>query len=147
IRADRWLVGDGDDASRPARYDDVAVLVPTRTPLGQIERALDRADVPYRVESRSLVWATDAVRELLNVLTAIDDPSDDVAVVAALRSPAFACTDTALVEWALSGGRWELWTDVPEQLGPDHPVARGKAELLRYHRQRWELSVDELVDR
>src|SRR5439155_13548590 len=52
IRADRWQVGAGDRDSRPARYDDIAVLVPTRTPLGQIERAFDRADIPYRVESR-----------------------------------------------------------------------------------------------
>ena len=32
------------------------LLLPTRTPLGPIERALDDADIPYRVESRSLVW-------------------------------------------------------------------------------------------
>jgi ATP-dependent helicase/nuclease subunit A len=151
VRADRWQVSYRDKANdeqrRSARYDDIAVLVPTRTPLGQIERALDNADIPYRVESRSLVWATDAVRDLLNILAAIDDPSDDVAVVAALRAPGFACSDAELVDWALAGGRWELWTDVPDDLGADHPVAIAKAALLDYHRRRWELRVDELVDR
>src|SRR5207244_3496784 len=81
----------GTRACRPARFNDIATLVPTRTPRAQLERALDTHDVPYRVESRSLVWATDAVRELLAVLSAIDDPADDIAVVAALRSPGFAC--------------------------------------------------------
>ena len=50
--------------------------------LAQLERALDARDVPYRVESRSLVWATDAVRELLSVLAAIEDPADDIDDVA-----------------------------------------------------------------
>ena len=89
MKVESWPVSDdrADDGWRPTRFDDVAILVPTRTPLRQLERALDRHDVPYRIESRSLVWATDAVREVLSILTAIDDPGDGVAVVAALRSP------------------------------------------------------------
>ncbi|MBA2497201.1 MAG: UvrD-helicase domain-containing protein, partial [Acidimicrobiia bacterium] len=85
--------------TRAVRFDDVAVLVPSRTPIGALERALDAADIPYRIESRSLVWATDAVRELLAVLRAVEDPADAVAVVAALRSPGFGCSDDDLASW------------------------------------------------
>src|SRR6185503_15397483 len=110
----------GDGGCRPARFDDIAILVPTRTPLAQLERALDANNVPYRVESRSLVWATDAVRELLAVLGAIDDPADDIAVVAALRSPGFACSDVDLVEWKAVGGRWDHRREPPEGVAADH---------------------------
>ena len=85
MRAEGWEVGRTDRA--PLRYDDVALLVPTRTPLGQIERALEAEGIPYRIESRSLVFQTDEVRELLAVLAAVDDPADEVALVTALRSP------------------------------------------------------------
>ena len=82
MKVESWPVSDdrADDGWRTTRFDDVAILVPTRTPLRQLERALDRHDVPYRIESRSLVWATEAVREVLSILTAIDDPGDGVAV-------------------------------------------------------------------
>ena len=49
-----WLVGP--EESRQATYGDMAILVPTRTSLGQLEDALDRHDVPYRIMSRSLIW-------------------------------------------------------------------------------------------
>jgi ATP-dependent helicase/nuclease subunit A len=149
IKVNRWEVEDRrvDLGCRPARFDDIAILVPTRTPVAQLERALDAHDVPYRVESRSLVWATDAVRELLAVLAAIDDPADDISVVAALRAPGFACSDADLVEWKVAGGRWDHRSAAPEGIGPGHPVARAMAALADYHRTRGNLPVDRLVER
>src|SRR5207237_602124 len=108
---------------------------------------LDAHNVPYRVESRSLVWATDAVRELLAVLAAIDDPADDIAVVAALRSPGFACSDVDLVEWRAAGGSWNYHrTTRPESIVDDHPVALAMDALARYHDLRWMVPVDHLVE-
>ena len=148
MKLQEWEVEDRElGGCRPARFDDIAILVPTRTPLAQLERALDARDVPYRVESRSLVWATDAVRELLAVLAAIDDPADDISIVAALRSPGFACSDAELVEWKLAEGRWDHRAPRPERIAPDHPVARGMAALAEYHRIRWEVPVDRLIER
>ena len=146
---------------RAMRYDDVAILVPTRAPVGAIERALDDADIPYRIESRSLVWRTDAVREILAILTAIEDPSDEVAVVAALRSAAFACTDTELLAWRRAGGRWdhtrtfpgELAGERPDDPAGDPPVAlpaavRAAMGTLRgWHDDRHWAPVDVIVDR
>ncbi|HEV3225523.1 MAG TPA: UvrD-helicase domain-containing protein [Acidimicrobiales bacterium] len=149
MKVGRWEVEDltGGGGCRPARFDDIAILVPTRTPLAQLERALDARDVPYRVESRSLVWATDAVRELLAMLAAIDDPADDISVVAALRAPGFACSDTDLVEWRLADGTWDHRVVAPSGVVFDHPVARAMAALASYHRARWDLPVDQLVER
>ena len=53
-----------------------------------LEDALTDAGIPYRAESASLVYASRLVRDLLLTLRAIDDPSDELSVVAALRSPA-----------------------------------------------------------
>jgi ATP-dependent helicase/nuclease subunit A len=149
MKLESWPVSDdrADDGWRPTRFDDVAILVPTRTPLRQLERALDHHDVPYRIESRSLVWATEAVREVLSILTAIDDPGDGVAVVAALRSPGFACSDVDLLEWKLAGGRWNHQAPCPEDIAADHPVAMGMAELRRYHAERVDVPVNALVER
>ncbi|HEX9991708.1 MAG TPA: UvrD-helicase domain-containing protein, partial [Acidimicrobiales bacterium] len=146
MRDEGWPVLE-DDRPRPLTFADVALLVPTRTPLGAIERALDAADVPYRIESRSLVFATDEVRELLAVLEAVDDPGDAVAVVAALRSLGFACADDELAEWRAAGGSWDPRRDPPEGLPADHPVAAALADLAALHERRWWEPVPDLVAR
>ena len=80
-----WSVGDGARRLARRRLGDITVLVPARTSLPFLEDALEAADIPYRAESSSLVYATRAVRDLLMVLRAVDDPTDHLAVVAALR--------------------------------------------------------------
>ncbi len=107
IVGEQWQVLDsdepvddsGNERYKPAKYSDICILMPTRTALRILEFALDEAEVPYRLEGASLFFDTQEVRDLLNCLRAIDDPSDEVSIVAALRSPAFACTDIDLLQF------------------------------------------------
>jgi ATP-dependent helicase/nuclease subunit A len=124
-----WCVAD-QGMLRRARYNDICVLIPTRTNLRRLERAFQNADVPYRVESGWLVLHTQEVRDLLSCLRAIDDPSDQVALVAALRSPAYACSDVDLLRWVESGGRLDY--EWPGR-GCDGPVLRGLSSLREFH--------------
>ena len=145
-QSEGWLITGRDAPTRPADYADMAVLVPARTSLTQLEDALERYDIPYRVMSRSLVWETDAIRDLVTVLQAIDDPDDGVAVTVALRHPMFGCSDDDLVAWKAAGGSWRYDAPAPADLGGS-PVAEAMTALLRYHDQRWWLPVNVLLDR
>jgi len=154
MKSERWLVHpDGETEPRPVRYQDVTILIPSRQVLGELERALDREAVPYRVESRSLVFGTDEVRELLAILQAIDDPGDEVAVIAALRSPAFACSDDVLARYRAnnpSSKRWNYarrWHEQPfDELPDDDAVLAAMRALYELHEQRVWLPVNELVE-
>src|SRR4029077_2364550 len=119
--------------TRPANFRDVCILLPTRTHLRRLERALETTGVPYSVEAGKLVLATQEVRDLLSCLRAIEDPSDQVALVAALRSPAYACSDVDLLRWGEGGGR--LDHEQPGD-GPDGPVRDALASLAEYHHAR-----------
>lgn len=132
----RWLVEDVDGSRRVVRWGDVAVLIPTRAAAATVEEALEEADVPYRVEDATLLWSSQEVRDVLAVLHAADDPADPVAVLAALRTPGFACGDDDLVEWAQAGGTWDPGADGPAGLD-GHVVGRCLATLHELHRQRW----------
>jgi ATP-dependent exoDNAse (exonuclease V) beta subunit len=143
-----WLVSGGTpETSRPAGFGDMAILVPTRTPVGQLEDALDRYAVPYRIMSRSLVWESDTVRDLITVLQAVDDPADSVALVAALRHPMFGCSDDDLVAWKTAGGTWRYDAPAGGDAGDGGPVGDAMAALRRYHDLRWWLPVNVLLDR
>jgi ATP-dependent exoDNAse (exonuclease V) beta subunit len=147
--ADGWPVQDPEGAGgqRPVRHDDICVLVPSRLAVSALEDAFGAAGLPYRLLTSSLVWASQEVREVLAVLGAVDDPGDEVALVAALRSPVFACSDADLAQWAAAGGRWSyLFTDDPDLPG-DHPVRVALATLAELHQERWWLGPDGLIDR
>ncbi|HET9476001.1 MAG TPA: UvrD-helicase domain-containing protein [Dehalococcoidia bacterium] len=140
-----WEVSDKpDEAHRPASYRDIAILIPTRTGLTSLERSLTDAGVPYRVEGGSLIYRTQEVRDLLNSLTAIDDPADEVAIVGALRSPAFACSDLDIARFVSGGGRiGYLRGDLSAATGP---VADGLRILRDFHGRRQERSLAALVE-
>jgi ATP-dependent exoDNAse (exonuclease V) beta subunit len=128
---------------RPTRYRDICILLPARTHLRLLERAFERLGVPYRVDAGKLVLATQEVRDLLSCLRAIEDPSDQVALVAALRSPAYACSDVDLLEWVDGGGY--LDHEHPGE-GPDGRVKHALDNLAQWHRRRLLLSPAALIE-
>jgi ATP-dependent helicase/nuclease subunit A len=131
-------------ANREASFRDIAILIPVRTILAPLERALGAAGIPYRVEGGSLIYRTQEVRDLINCLTAIDDPGDEVAIVGALRSPAFACSDAELARHKASGGRFNYLSG--ELAGRPGSVADALIVLARYHAKRNERSLTALAE-
>ena len=137
-----WHVGAGN---RCVQWDDIAILVPSRTWVPALEAALAEAGIDYRLESSSLVYGAPEVQDLLHALRAIDDPSDHASVVAALRSPGLGCGDDDLLAYRLAGGSWDYRADPPATVAPDDPVRCGLARLRALHDERMWTGVSELV--
>ena len=146
-----WTVDDGNGGWRPALARDICILLPTRTTLPPLEDALDQADVPYRTESSSLVYATREIRELMLTLRAVADPTDELATVAALRSFVYGCGDDDLAHWKLAKlGRFNLRTPLDDHANDqanDHPVADGLRHLQQLYEARLWSTPAELLDR
>ncbi|MEQ1786525.1 MAG: 3'-5' exonuclease, partial [Acidimicrobiales bacterium] len=142
-----WQVREGHAGWRPCRLGDITLLVPARTTLPFLEDALDAARIPYRAESSSLVYASRAVRDLLMVLRAADDPTDHLRIVSALRTPLLGCGDDDLFHHKVTEGRpWSYNTpDAPDPA--DGIVSAGLAFLRDLHENRFWHSPAELLDR
>jgi len=131
VAAIRTAVAEGWEVTRrdpsrpePCRLSDICVLLPARTSLGQLQDALDAAGIPYRAETSSLVYGTREIRDLLNLLRAVDDPTDELALVSALRSSLLgAATTTSTRFKVVHRGHWNHQAPLPESLPPGHPVA------------------------
>ena len=151
VLRDGWQVDEGSPAApsfRPARLGDVAVLIPSRTSLADLEDALEATSIPYRAEASSLVYNTREVRDVLTALQAVADPTDELALVAALRSSLYGCGDDDLAHWRLAcGGRFSLIGDRPESCPADHPVAEGIAHLAELHSAKRWADPPTLIDR
>lgn len=146
IVEDGWEVED-EHGQRAARYADVAVLMPTRTSLPVLERAFEEAAVPYRLEGATLVWGSQDVVDLRNILRAVEDPGDPLAVVAALRTPALACGDDDLVRFHETHRSWDPRVHALESPEGDDPVASGMRVLARLHERRMWLEPSAMVMR
>jgi len=142
IRTGGWQVRGVDGALRHAEFRDICILMPSRSGLPALERQLVEALVPYRIESESFILGTQDVRELLNCLRAIDSPADQVALVGALRSSAFACSDVDLLSFIEGGGRLDYTS-------PGHgegTVQESLEVLSSFHAKRGWLQADRLIE-
>ena len=131
--------GDASAGTRDIRLSDIAILMPRRAGLPALEDSLRKLGIPYRVESQSLLFATEEARIARNLLKAVEDPTDQVAIVAALKGPGFACTDQELYDYHRRGGLWDYKTVNLEAENPC-PVESALAELYRFHQMRLKTS-------
>ena len=114
------IVGEGwpvrerhGDAERPARFGDVAVLMPRRTELDRYLAAFRDAGIPVRAAGGRSFFARQEVRDLSSLLRAVDNPRDRIAVVGALRSELIGCSDEELFLHVDAGGRLDYLAGSP----------------------------------
>jgi ATP-dependent helicase/nuclease subunit A len=77
-------------------WGDMALLFRSSTAFEAYETALEKADIPFVTVAGRGFYDRPEIRDLLNILAAIADPTDDLALVGALRSPAFAIPDSEI---------------------------------------------------
>lgn len=143
IKEEKWQVRSQNPGEwRDATYRDICLLLPSRTNLEALEQALEALDVPYRIESESVVLGSEDVRQLLNCLRAIDSPGDQVALVAALQSTAFSCSDVELLQFVDDGGRF----DYLHPGSATGPVAEALAVLREFSKKCGLNPADELIE-
>jgi len=98
-----WVAGRIlSEPSRPLK--DFAVLLRSSSALPAFLDAFKRAAIPYAVEIERHFYGAPEVGDLLNLLRALDDPDDRIAVTGLLRSPLAALSDDGLLSLARAGG-------------------------------------------
>ncbi len=151
VGAGEWSLPDGTGGLRRSNYGDLCVLMPRRTGLSLLEDAFFSNGVPYVLEGQAPIFETQTIHELGNNLAAIDDPTDQVAIVAALKSVAWGCSDQDLYEWAESGREFEY---ARETVSLDEfvegtrtwRVAAGLVGLAKFHERRQHISTPYLIE-
>ena len=81
---------------RRATPGDVAFLFRSLSDASDYEQALVAEGLDYHVVGGSGFFAQQEVLDLINVLTAVENPLDGVSLAGALRSPFFSISDDAL---------------------------------------------------
>jgi len=143
---ERWEIRDRREENRwrACRWGDMAILMPARTGIELYEETLADAGIPFRHEGSKDFHQRQEVRDLIWVLQAIDDPTDRLALVGALRSSAFAINDEDLVCHRAEAGSLSYRARTE---GPIPAVNEALAELANLYRLRTRFSLAETVRR
>jgi ATP-dependent exoDNAse (exonuclease V) beta subunit len=139
---------------RPLDYGDVAILCRGSRSFSAYEDALERAGLPFLTVAGRGFYGRPEIRDVLNALQAIADPTDDLALAGLLRSPAFALSDMALYYLCQARGPagesrslWGVLQSAPDSLSEeDGARARRAARLVaRWHAQVGRSSVADVL--
>ncbi|MCL6466451.1 MAG: UvrD-helicase domain-containing protein, partial [candidate division WOR-3 bacterium] len=88
---------DGSETPRPCCYQDIAILIRSRTQLDAIERALRAYQVPFLVVGGTGFYQEPEIRYLAALTSFLIDPVDDIALYITLRSPLFSIKEKDLL--------------------------------------------------
>ena len=138
--------GDGEAPRRP-ELRDIAILVRTRTQADLYTAALDLVGIPYHFDSGQGFYQQPEIRAVASLLQALDDPLDEAAVVALLKSPLAAASDAELLELRAAVGDAPLRLDLDSLPASYEGRLRARiAELAELRRNLQRFNLPELID-
>ena len=94
----------GLQALEEFEWGDMALLFRASTAFDVYENALEAAGIPFVTVAGRGFYDRPEIRDLLNALAAIADPTDDLAMAGLLRSPAIGLSDADLYVLRFTNG-------------------------------------------
>ncbi|MGC9318567.1 MAG: UvrD-helicase domain-containing protein, partial [Armatimonadota bacterium] len=133
--------GEGQIVHRAPTWRDFGILFAAMTDVGIYEYALRREGIPFYTVAGRGFYNRQEIRDCINLLSALENLSDELSLVGALRSPMFAISDDTL-----------YWLTRPHLalMGAVRQAAHGEfehqAHIAAEQRQRLERAV-RVIDR
>lgn len=136
-----WSRESGDGGFRPVEYADMVVLL--RGIAGRAEmfaKAFHQIGVPLSASRAGFLTALE-VTDLLNLLRLLDNPLQDLPLLAVLRSPFVGLSAAELAQIRIAERRGLLWTALlklakPGDSSPAEPTGKLSTFLEQFHRWR-----------
>ena len=140
-------VTDGEGV-RPAGYGDFAILLRShKSTAGRFRAALAQRGIPSVAQQGGGFFRSLEVTVLLSLLAVIDNPRQDVALIATLRSPLYGFTADELAAIRAADKETDFYTALTEAAETMPHCAAFLTELEGYRQLAADLSVEALLGR
>lgn len=137
---------DGDEA---INYNDIIILLRSRTHVADYERALRQTGIPYIGANRGTLLESLEVIDMLDLLQWLILPFDNLSLAGILRSPLFSVSNEDLIAIKQSSkGSWLERLEYFVQQSPEHTsLYRAYQLLTRWQNDAGKLPVHDLLDK
>lgn len=138
-------VADGEGL-RSVRYGDIAVLM--RSPKNEFpkwQQVFARFGIPLTSEQSSEFFAEEEVSLVLSILDIIDNPRQDIPLIAALKCPVWGFTAQELGEIRANCREGDFWTALCRSAEGMEKSQRFIAEMEGYREVSVDMTADELL--
>ena len=98
------LTIEDSDGPRPIAYDDILIIARQKTHFELFTRALHRLKIPVVSSYQAGLLNRLEVADMLQLLAALHNPCDDLALAQVLRSPIYSLSDQHLLELSCEEG-------------------------------------------
>lgn len=132
---------------RPVRFSDIAILLRSHTKYGPLyARELSSLGIPAASERSGGFFAASEVQVMLALLKVIDNPMQDIPLLAVLMSPIYGFTPDKMAEIRLKYRQGSFYSAIlaAESEG-EEALRRFKEDLSRFRTLAATLSADRLV--
>ncbi|MBQ6322438.1 MAG: helicase-exonuclease AddAB subunit AddA, partial [Lachnospiraceae bacterium] len=149
--ASEQIRDEENGGKRPVRYGDIAVLLRSLSSCAQtFGRVFDEEAIPCYTGSGTGYFSAPEVRTMLNYLTLVDNPLQDIPLAAILRSSIGRLTDEDLARVRAKMPDMRLYTAICDYAGQRQDETAGKIRsfLEVFHRIRGlssRLTIHELL--
>ena len=143
-----WRIRDPENGCiRPARWQDVLILVRARSHLHVYETALKAAGIPYSSPRRGGLLDTLEAGDMIALLSALSAPWNDLALARTLKCPVFNVSDDELQSLA-DNRPASLWEQLMSTEPPGSANVQRAVDLLgEWRNLAGRLPVHDLLDR
>ena len=136
------MIREGD-ALRPVAPSDIAILFRSRTAMGVFGKALREAGLPVSADMEENLFETPEVKVLMNLLRVLNNPHQDIPLLAVLCSPLFRFSNENLAQIRAQSRKKRFYDAMLECHEPWCIQALERLQQLR--KEAAALSADRLV--
>ncbi len=115
---------------------DFMILLRYKGHMSIYARALEARGIPYEISGGGAFNESEEIQHLLNLLTSISEPDDQVALISVLRGPFFGISDDLLYRFKENGGVFSYLrpTDKCGDKEAKERIGRAFNEMYQYYR-------------
>ena len=137
------------DGNEAINYNDIIILLRSRTHVADYERALRQTGIPYIGANRGTLLESLEVNDMLDLLQWLILPFDNLSLAGILRSPLFSVSNQDLIAIKqASKGSWLERLEHFVQQTPQHAsLPRAYQLLIQWQDDASKLPVHDLLDK
>ena len=140
---------DKKNTNKAVDYNDIIILLRSRTHVADYERALRETGIPYIGANRGTLLESLEVNDMLDLLQWLILPFDNLSLAGILRSPLFSISNDDLIKIKqASKGSWLDRLECFIQQNPKHEsLPRAHQLLVQWQDDASKLPVHDLLDK